>query len=70
MKYRKCLWCGDFFWATHTQVCCCPEHQEARTAEKRRKREAMAREKERRIRSKMEAKLGISQISYGSQRGI
>lgn len=56
MKYRKCLWCGEYFWATHRQVCCCPEHQDARADEKRRKRQARKRLLVRRIREAMKDK--------------
>lgn len=32
--YRRCLWCREYFWAHSLKTkCCCPEHQEARTAD-------------------------------------
>lgn len=53
MKYRPCLWCKEYFWATGTQVCCCSEHQEARNAEKNRKSKQRQLEREKRIKAKL-----------------
>jgi predicted nucleic acid-binding Zn ribbon protein len=47
MKYRKCLWCWDFFWAYHTEKTCSEECAKLRRNEKQAKasRRRYAREK-------------------------
>jgi hypothetical protein len=56
MKYRKCLWCGDFFWAYYTEKTCsedCARLRRNEKAEKARKRRVA---KEKAIRAKLEKK--------------
>ena len=57
MKYRKCLWCGDFFWAYHTEKTCSEDCKRFRTNELTAKSKRKRTEKEKRIRAEMEEKV-------------
>ena len=51
MKYRKCLWCGDFFWAqtcekTYSENCAHQRKLEQTRKSDRKKRAMMARIRE------------------------
>lgn len=56
MKYRKCLWCGDFFWAYHTEKTCSEDCKRLRTNEKAEKARKKRVAKEKAIRAKLEKK--------------
>jgi hypothetical protein len=53
MKYRPCLWCKEYFWAQHTEKCCCPVHAEERRKELDRKRKAKMRARVRKIKESL-----------------
>ena len=55
MKYRKCLWCGDMFWAFGVEKCCCEEHRNARAAEKHKLAASERKAREEKIRAKLMA---------------
>jgi hypothetical protein len=60
MKYRRCLWCREYFWAERTQKCCCPEHQTQRDNELHKKRLKKARERRAKLKEKILAKIMAS----------
>ena len=60
MKYRRCLWCREYFWAERTQKCCCPEHQTQRNNELHKKRLKKARERRAKLKEKILAKIMAS----------
>jgi hypothetical protein len=60
MKYRRCLWCGDYFVALRTEKCCCPEHQAARANEMDKRRKKKARERRAKLKEKILAKIMAS----------
>lgn len=56
MKYRKCLWCGDFFWAYHTEKTCSEDCRRLRTNELTAKRQRKRYAQEKALRAKLEEK--------------
>lgn len=53
MKYRKCLWCGDYFWAMGCEKTCCDDCRKRRTAELAKKSRQKRLAREARIRAKI-----------------
>lgn len=62
MKYRKCLWCGDFFWANHTENTCSEDCARLRRNEKQAKAKRRRYAMEKAIRSKMEKKFATALV--------